>query len=305
MPGRRRTGYGFTLIELLVVLAIIGILLAMLLPAVQQAREAARRVHCMNNLRQIGLALHNYEGQHGTLPPSSTSQIDFGVWTPNPEAHHLHGWATMILPQLDNAVLHATIDFSVSAVNRRNHAAAASCPSVYRCPSYSGGQVSQDPLYTRLSPAFQIRNYAALGATTVGLLWQRPDGSIFPRSSTRMQDIRDGTSNTLLLAETREPNAAVWLDGGTSAIAARSYDEAAAPGYASAGHGINARPFFAGNGQGIDAEFGPSSMHTGGAIHLLADGAVRYVPQTISAALYDALTTRSGRELGAELAATD
>ena len=80
-PAHRR---GFTLIELLVVIAIIGVLVAILLPAVQQAREAARSATCRNNLRQIGLALHNYYDQFGALPPSSTSDVEKGVWEDRP-----------------------------------------------------------------------------------------------------------------------------------------------------------------------------------------------------------------------------
>jgi prepilin-type N-terminal cleavage/methylation domain-containing protein len=303
MRGRRPLRCGFTLIELLVVLGIVGILLALLMPAVQQAREAARRLQCQNNLRQIGLALHIYEGQHRVLPSSSTSQIDHGVWSPNPAEHHLHGWATMILPQLDHQLFFATIDFRASALDSRNLAAAANCPIIYTCASYAGPRASRHPLYTQLSADYKIRNYAALGATTVGRLWQNPDGAIYPRSSTRLQDVRDGTSNTLLLAETREPNIAVWIDGGTSAITTRRYDEAAAPEYASPGHAMNARPYFAANRQGIDAEYGPSSMHAGGVNHLLADGAVRFIAETLNSGLYDALTTRNGAEATAELGA--
>src|SRR5258708_21499518 len=81
---------GFTVIELLVVIAIIAVLAALLMPAVQQACEAARLSQCRNNLRQIGLALQNYESQSRTFPSSTTSQIDFGVWNSNPAGYHLH-----------------------------------------------------------------------------------------------------------------------------------------------------------------------------------------------------------------------
>src|SRR5579872_4190996 len=112
---RARSVFGFTLIELLVVIAIISVLAALLMPAVQQAREAARLSQCRNNLRQIGLALHNYEGHVSVLPSSTTSQIDFGVWNSNPTSYHLHSWATMILPHLEQAPLYNLINFNVSA----------------------------------------------------------------------------------------------------------------------------------------------------------------------------------------------
>ena len=106
MSGPRRLGpyrlgrEGFTLVELLVVIAIIGVLVAMLLPAVQAAREAARRASCQNNLRQVGLALHNYHDQFGILPPRR-------IVSP------LHNWVTLILPQFEQGNVHGSYRFDV------------------------------------------------------------------------------------------------------------------------------------------------------------------------------------------------
>lgn len=287
---------GFTLIELLVVIAVIAILLALLLPAVQMAREAARKSQCSNNLKQIGLALQNYELLNHVYPPSTTSQIDFGVWTPNPTQYHLHSWASFLLPQLDQGPLYNQINFNVSSVAPPNLKVAESKILAYRCPSFSGSDFSQSPLYTAISPRLAIRNYAAMGATSVGNLWQRPDGVIYPRGSTRVDDIADGTSNTLLVAETREPNASVWIDGGTAAVVALRYVESNAPSYAGNETSINYQPYFVANGQGIDSKYGPSSMHSGGAIHLFADGSVRLVSQQINVSVYVSLSTRDGKE---------
>jgi len=286
----------FTLIELLVVIAIIGVLVGLLLPAVQQAREAARRASCRNNLKQMGLALHNYTDQHGCLPSSSTSQIDFGVWSATPTQYHLHSWATMILPFVDQTPLYNQINFTVSAVGPQNYGAASQRISVYRCPTFSGPEYSQSPLYTKLSPTFATRNYAALGATNVGNIWQKPDGSIYARASTRFADIMDGTSNTIFLVETREPNAAVWIDGGVSSLVSRRYSESNAPSYAGTENSLNYKPYYVANGQGIDADYGPSSMHTGGIMHLFGDGSVRFISENINANVYDALVTRAGGE---------
>lgn len=286
----------FTLIELLVVIAIIGVLVGLLLPAVQYAREAARRAACRNNLKQIGLALHNYAGQHGLFPSSSTSQIDYGVWSVNPTQYHLHSWATMILPFVDQGPLYNQINFAVSAVDPLNYGAAAQLIPVYRCPSFSGPDYTQSPLYTKLSPKFATRHYAAMGATSVGNIWQKPNGSIYPRSSTRIADIGDGTSHTILVAETREPNAAVWIDGGVSALVSRRYSESNAPSYAGTENSLNYKPYYVANGQGIDADYGPSSMHSAGIMHLFGDGSVRFISENINANIYDALITRNGGE---------
>ena len=295
-PGRFARP-GFTLIEVLVVIAIIAVLLALLLPAVQTAREAARRTQCKNNLKQIGLALHNYESALERLPPSSTSILDFGVWSTNPTQYHLHSWSSLILPQLDLGATFSEINYDVSSLDPLNYRMAAKKMPIYRCPSFNGPDFSQDPLYTKLSPNYATRNYVALGATTVGNLWVAPDGVIYPGSKNRIADIRDGSSNTILIAETREPNASVWIDGGVGAMTSRRYDDSNAPSYAGPEKAINYHPYYAAHGSGIDAEWGPSSAHLSGAHHLFGDGSVRYLNDNINGTSYDALVTRAASDV--------
>jgi prepilin-type N-terminal cleavage/methylation domain-containing protein len=290
------TRSGFTLIELLVVIAIMAILISLLLPAVQQAREAARRASCRNNLKQIGLALHNYESVHRLYPSSSTSQIDFGVWSSNPTNYHLHSWATMLLPNLDQGAWYNQLNFNVSALDPANAVVAAQVFPMYRCPSFSGPRFSTSPLYGRLSPTYALRNYAALGATSVGTFYTQANGVFFARSSTKVADIRDGLTNTIFIAETREPSAAVWIDGGTAAVVSRRYLESNPPTFAGSENSLNFQPYYVANGQGIDATFGPSSMHPGGINHLFGDGSVQNISQNINANIYDALVTRDGGE---------
>jgi hypothetical protein len=280
----------------LVVIAIIAVLTALLLPAVQQAREGARRAACRNNLKQMGLALHNYEAAHRVFPSSSTSRIDFGVWSSNPTSFHLHSWATMLLPNLDQAALSNQINFDVSALDPANVLVASQVLPIYRCPSYTGPGFSLSPLYGRLSPAYALRNYAAMGATSVGNLYLTPDGVFYAQSSTRVADISDGTSHTIFIVETREPSAAVWIDGGTAAVASRRYLESNAPSYAGPENSLNFQPYYTANGNGIDAQFGPSSMHAGGITHLFGDGSVQIISANINANVYDALVTRAGGE---------
>jgi hypothetical protein len=137
-----------------------------------------------------------------------------------------------------------------------------------------------------------------MGATTVGKLYLHPDGVFYAMSSTRMADIKDGTSNTIFVAETREPDAAVWIDGGTGSLTSHPYDQTNPPDYALPQAGINYTPYFVPvDGQGINCAWGPSSMHPGGVLHLFGDGSVHFVAPIIQPTVYDALVTPDGNEV--------
>jgi prepilin-type N-terminal cleavage/methylation domain-containing protein len=299
-----RRVHGFTLVELLVVVAIISVLIALLLPALQAAREVARRTTCRNNLKQIGLALHNYESVNKILPPSSTSRIDFGVWSPNPTQYALHSWAGMLLPFLEQQTVTKQVSFDVSALNPLNKQAAAQVLGIYRCPSYTGPDFSRSPFYLPFSDRYAIRNYAAMGATTIGKLYLNPDGVFYAMSSTRIADVKDGLSNTIFVAETREPDAAVWIDGGTGSLAAHPYDQSSPDDFALPQVALNYTPYFVPfvglgveGGSGIDCAYGPSSMHPGGIMHLFGDGSVHFISPEIRSTVYDSLVTREGKEV--------
>ena len=138
---------GFTLVELLVVITIIGILVSLTLPAVQQARETARKLSCSNNLKQIGLAIQHYHAHYQTFPPSSTSDVEQGGWIHLPQRRHIHSWSSLILPFLDLSMVADDIDFSVSSLHRNNLRVATTVIPVFRCPTYSGQEFSADPNY--------------------------------------------------------------------------------------------------------------------------------------------------------------
>src|SRR5271156_5763564 len=126
---RKRRG-GFTLIELLVVISIIGVLIALLLPAVQASREAARRTQCVNNLKQLGVALHTYESTSRSFPPGYVSNFDASGNDTGPG----WGWAAMLLPQIEQGALYATINVKLPIEDSSNTARLQSIPTLL-CPS--------------------------------------------------------------------------------------------------------------------------------------------------------------------------
>ncbi|MFO1003414.1 MAG: DUF1559 domain-containing protein [Planctomycetaceae bacterium] len=185
---RRRPG--FTLIELLVVIAIIAVLVALLLPAVQSAREAARKIQCRNNLKQIGLALQNYEGTHLRLPSARTG------------SPHLWSASAQILPFIEGSTIFAQIDFGKGSLDIANANAVRAKIPAFLCPSDSGPE--------QLNANFGANNYCANAGTGLqngGSFRpedgpQAIDGVFFDRSSTRFGDVTDGLSNTAAYSET-------------------------------------------------------------------------------------------------------
>ncbi len=285
---------GFTLIELLVVIAIIAILIALLLPAVQQAREAARRSQCKNNLKQIGLALHNYHDVHNLFPPS---HIELNGWTGN----------TLMLPQLEQATLYNALkvngpanfaDADALALMRRPL-------SVFRCPSSADANPTQNtkvPVYMAGGTTayyIAVSNYLPVSGTRDIRCWSsktEQNGVFFPNANTGFRDITDGSSNTFAYAE----KTSVGLhDGGVwAAVDSRANPSSVSGttrpihycglwGYEALRintiHTLNAYSGWALiNGQ-VSRGVGPSSQHTGGAHVLMADGAVRFISENIDA----------------------
>lgn len=207
--NRRR---GFTLIELLVVIAIIAVLIALLLPAVQQAREAARRTQCKNNLKQLGLALHNYHDSYKMFPmakntTSATTPTNFPA-------------QARILPYIDQAPLYNQINFSLKSTDPVNAVPWAYTVTAFRCASDSDSMQAvaggRNNYYTNYGTI--IGN--GLPGTTVGSTnygMPMPDGVMFQDSSTGLSDILDGSSSTVMMSER-------CLGDGSNGISTRKSD---------------------------------------------------------------------------------
>jgi len=222
---------GFTLIELLVVIAIIAVLVSLLLPAVQQAREAARRSQCVNNLKQIGLALHNYESSHGTLPPGYVSFANFSAISSLPaedwdavtwDATPGWGWGAMLLPHLDLGVVTEQLDYNRPVWAPQNAATVTARLPVFLCPSATGGDdafvvesMAGGPLLKGGQPVLMGRSHYVVSHGQEecwaecsgpdggfnGQVSSVADGPFYRNSRVRFSDITDGLSNTVLSGE--------------------------------------------------------------------------------------------------------
>ena len=274
---------GFTLIELLVVIAIIAVLIALLLPAVQQAREAARRTQCRNNMHQLGLALHNYHDTHNCFPPGVVQNRCDGTRPDNTQREPLWTFLAMILPFVDEAALYNACNFDLSAeVSAANTTATRSQIAQFYCPSdRSQGLSGNCALTSYLATAGTSDSYCRYNHPT----YQASRCSILGASSrVRIRDVRDGTSNTLVIGEVAGVNAAGYTCEWASANdvynrTLRMTDSR---------HGINGR---------VQPELCHGSRHEGGAFFLFGDGQVRFLSENIDSTVYHALGTKAGNEV--------
>lgn len=291
---------GFTLIELLVVIAIIAILVALLLPAVQQAREAARRAQCKSNLKQIGVALHNYHDSASALPAGNIvvqgASNPFGWgWT----------WHSKILPYVDQTPLYERVqnvmgsDAGISTDAEQRLAGRDTRIPVFQCPSQAGGNLNYGG-----QGGYQPSNYNGnVGTNTFNSnecdTWNdicfRANGIFFMNSSIRMRDVTDGLSNTMMALEVQTKLSP------TMAGDDRKYN------FSVGGDGnppTDISEYLMGAETNDPINGGTTecagSFHTGGCHILFSDGAVRFLSENLNMTIYRALATREGEELVSE-----
>ncbi len=307
---------GFTLVELLVVIAIIGILIALLLPAVQSAREAARRIQCVNKMKQLGLALHNYHSAHGCFASGyiSNKATTGSSWCYGESSCKNHGapWTVLVLPYLEQAALYDSFDFRKTftstshcpadgSYSSNNHLVWETPLSIYQCPSDPNSQGD-------------VNNINYLGVQGGGDYSEAPcktnsrvfflNGVLYHNSKTRISQIPDGSSNVFLLGETRyiptpphRPDGKTyggWASGPRMDTSGTNpYSLAAATLQINSVEGSGGDP----NTRVPDMYYQMSklfgSFHSGGCNFTMGDGSVHFVSETINLEVYQAIAVRN------------
>ncbi len=254
---RRRA---MTLVELLVVVAIIGVLSSLLLPAVQQAREAARKLGCQSNLRQVGLALHNYHQALKSFPPGC---MDHRPWRGSPLRKHF-AWSALLLPYLEQGNLSQTIDFNYPFDNSRNAEASKAEIKLYQCPTAitNSGRIGRS-------------DYGGLYGQRITTRNNTDNGVFIFNTPIRLRDIHDGITNTVAIAEdTHSPNSK-WIDG------SNVFEQSGA---------INDPKAWIGDNE-------IRSDHVGGAMTLFACSRVVFLSNETDSRTLGAIITRAGGEI--------
>jgi prepilin-type processing-associated H-X9-DG protein len=271
------------LIELLVVIAIIGILMSLLLPAVQKIREAAPRLQCQNNLKQMGLALHNYHDSNQCLPPGYVAALPYsdGATDTTPG----WAWSALLLPYIEQGPLYNSIRFNLPVQHAQNAAPVQTLVKVYLCPSDLTPQsaFTVPDAFGKLVALAAPSSYAAcVGGDESDAAGPTGFGVFYRNSRTRLTDITDGTSNTILVGEKSWGNAnGVWAGAINNGVMLRGKQNPC-PGSGAAFYPAAALVLAHShlNNALTDTDGGLddfSSRHTNGSNFLYGDGSVHFL----------------------------
>jgi prepilin-type N-terminal cleavage/methylation domain-containing protein/prepilin-type processing-associated H-X9-DG protein len=288
-PLAPRRSLGFTLIELLVVIAIIAVLIALLVPAVQKVREAASITQCKNNLKQFGLAMHNYEGEFKAFPPGRT--------TVTPES----SWSAHILPFIEQNNVAQIYKLNLDWNNPVNYPAIQTQIVIFNCPSMPEGlrqdtTISAQPACGDYSTISALKTFVAIncfGYIPTSIDDPRIIGALVRDQVTRIAEIVDGTSNTIMVAEDAgRPNLYAyggifvmplkeggWADPGAPFSIDGSNQDGTVPGPCTMNCSNNSEVY---------------SFHSGGANVVFSDGSVRWLADSLDLCTLSALATRAG-----------
>jgi prepilin-type N-terminal cleavage/methylation domain-containing protein/prepilin-type processing-associated H-X9-DG protein len=301
--AQRRSG--FTLIELLVVIAIIGVLLSLLLPAVQKVRAAAARIQCMNNLKQIGLGVENYEGTFGGFPPSRTTGGVVGA----PYYPYSHSWSAALLPYIEQTAAFNLYNYKANWNDPRNYTADRTYLKLFNCPMTpnqprADTTIASQPSAGDYHAVNAIKNFVGINCFGLTRITSVDDprlvGAMMRDQVTPVVAITDGTSNTILVAEDAgrpafynakqqvfdpvgkeggwaDPNGAFSIDG--------SNPDGSIPGPCTMNCSNNSEVY---------------SFHSGGANAVFADGSVHFLRSSMNLCTLAALVTRGGGEVPGE-----
>jgi prepilin-type N-terminal cleavage/methylation domain-containing protein len=288
----------FTLIELLVVIAIIAILIGLLLPAVQKVREAAARMECQNNLKQIGLALHTFHDANREFPEGLQAYLSQGKWWGTGWT-----WQAYILPYIEQNNLFNRVKVRMFSGNGDNGgrttaemmlAHTTTTISVFRCPSQPGGNLQHGGMIGNQPSNYNgnigTNVFNNCNGTNPGCI--RANGMFFLAKRTAMRDVIDGTSNTIFVSEVQTqlasnmPGGDRWYNWANNADGNPPTDLSEALIGAETNDPING-----------GAQEAAGSFHTGGAQFLMGDGRVIFISESISMTTYRRLSTRAGGEV--------
>ena len=257
--AKNPTQAGFTVVELLVSLAVIGIVMALLLPAISSARESVRRASCMSNLRQIGIAINEYHDAYRTLPTGCIEWRGFNT----PRTNRQYAWSALILPFLDERPLHSKINFHRAFDAPENAQVAATRVKIFECPSVPRKKTKRGP-----------SDYGGLYGELINDR-EQDDGLFLYDTVLRLIDVTDGTTHTLAVAEDVDGPDSEWINGRNVFIQA---------------YGINDKNAWIGDNE-------IRSKHRSGAMVVFVDSRTQFMSEAVRPLIVGQLITRTKGEI--------